>query len=244
MRPTKSTIDRSQIASMIDSRRIPIIYLRDVHRYYVVGDIVVKALDGVSLKIYKGDFTAIMGPSGSGKSTMMNLIGCLDTPTSGGILIDGEDTRGLKESDLAYIRNKKIGFVFQQFNLLGKLNALDNVMTPLIYSGDVSYRERRERAEHALERVGLADRMRHLPNELSGGQKQRVAIARAIVTQPSIILADEPTGALDTKTGEQIMDLFRELNGEGNTVVIVTHNGEIGNACPSQIRLRDGKREV
>ncbi|MBR0519956.1 MAG: ABC transporter ATP-binding protein, partial [Spirochaetales bacterium] len=178
------------------------------------------------------------------KSTMMNLIGCLDTPTSGGILIDGEDTRGLKESDLAYIRNKKIGFVFQQFNLLGKLNALDNVMTPLIYSGDVSYRERRERAEHALERVGLADRMRHLPNELSGGQKQRVAIARAIVTQPSIILADEPTGALDTKTGEQIMDLFRELNGEGNTVVIVTHNGEIGNACPSQIRLRDGKREV
>ncbi|MBO4424870.1 MAG: ABC transporter ATP-binding protein [Spirochaetales bacterium] len=229
---------------MIDSRRIPIIYMHDVHRYYIVGDIVVKALDGISVKIYKGDFTAIMGPSGSGKSTMMNLIGCLDTPTSGGILIDGEDTRGLDETELAYIRNRKIGFVFQQFNLLGKLNALENVMTPLIYSGDVSYRERRERAENALERVGLSDRMRHLPNELSGGQKQRVAIARAIVTQPSIILADEPTGALDTKTGDQIMELFQELNSEGNTVVVVTHNEEIGKSCSAQIRIRDGRREV
>ena len=236
--------DRPDIRSMIDSRRIPIIYMHDVHRYYIVGDIVVKALDGVSVKIYKGDFTAIMGPSGSGKSTMMNLIGCLDTPTSGGILIDGEDTRGLDETELAYIRNRKIGFVFQQFNLLGKLNALENVMTPLIYSGDVSYRERRERAEHALERVGLADRMKHLPNELSGGQKQRVAIARAIVTQPSIILADEPTGALDSKTGDQIMELFQELNSEGNTVVVVTHNEEIGQSCSTQIRIRDGRREV
>ena len=236
--------DRPDIRSMIDSRRIPIIYMHDVHRYYIVGDIVVKALDGVSVKIYKGDFTAIMGPSGSGKSTMMNLIGCLDTPTSGGILIDGEDTRGLDETELAYIRNRKIGFVFQQFNLLGKLNALENVMTPLIYSGDVSYRERRERAEHALERVGLSDRMKHLPNELSGGQKQRVAIARAIVTQPSIILADEPTGALDSKTGDQIMELFQELNSEGNTVVVVTHNEEIGQSCSTQIRIRDGRREV
>ena len=222
----KKTVDRPDLTEMIDSRRIPIIYLHDVHRYYIVGDIVVKALDGVSIKIYKRDFTAIMGPSGSGKSTMMNLIGCLDTPTSGGILIDGEDTRGLRETDLAYIRNRKIGFVFQQFNLLGKLNALDNVMTPLIYSGDVSYRERRERAEQALERVGLADRMKHLPNELSGGQKQRVAIARAIVTRPSIILADEPTGALDTKTGEQIMELFRELNDEGNTIVVCSMAAE------------------
>ena len=237
-------MDRPDIHAMIDSRRIPIIYMHDVHRYYIVGDIVVKALDGISVKIYKGDFTAIMGPSGSGKSTMMNLIGCLDTPTSGGILIDGEDTRGLDETELAYIRNRKIGFVFQQFNLLGKLNALENVMTPLIYSGDVSYRERRERAENALERVGLSDRMRHLPNELSGGQKQRVAIARAIVTQPSIILADEPTGALDTKTGDQIMELFQELNSEGNTVVVVTHNEEIGKSCSAQIRIRDGRREV
>ena len=237
-------MDRPDIQAMIDSRRIPIIYMHDVHRYYIVGDIVVKALDGISVKIYKGDFTAIMGPSRSGKSTMMNLIGCLDTPTSGGILIDGEDTRGLDETELAYIRNRKIGFVFQQFNLLGKLNALENVMTPLIYSGDVSYRERRERAENALERVGLSDRMRHLPNELSGGQKQRVAIARAIVTQPSIILADEPTGALDTKTGDQIMELFQELNSEGNTVVVVTHNEEIGKSCSAQIRIRDGRREV
>ena len=237
-------MDRPDIQAMIDSRRIPIIYMHDVHRYYIVGDIVVKALDGISVKIYKGDFTAIMGPSGSGKSTMMNLIGCLDTPTSGGILIDGEDTRGLDETELAYIRNRKIGFVFQQFNLLGKLNALENVMTPLIYSGDVSYRERRERAENALERVGLSDRMRHLPNELSGGQKQRVAIARAIVTQPSIILADEPTGALDSKTGDQIMELFQELNSEGNTVVVVTHNEEIGQSCSTQIRIRDGRREV
>ena len=155
-----------------------------------------------------------------------------------------KDTRGLDETELAYIRNRKIGFVFQQFNLLGKLNALENVMTPLIYSGDVSYRERRERAEHALERVGLSDRMKHLPNELSGGQKQRVAIARAIVTQPSIILADEPTGALDSKTGDQIMELFQELNSEGNTVVVVTHNEEIGQSCSTQIRIRDGRREV
>ena len=238
-----SRIDQAEIARRIEDRTLPIIYMSDVHRYYVVGDIVVKALDGVSIKIYKGDFTAIMGPSGSGKSTMMNLIGCLDTPTSGNILIDGEDTKGLDETELAYIRNRKIGFVFQQFNLLGKITALENVMTPLLYTGGVSYKERRLRAENALERVGLKDSMKHLPNELSGGQKQRVAIARALVTNPSIILADEPTGALDTKTGDQIMDLFRELNDEGNTIVIVTHNEEIGTSCPSEIRIRDGKLE-
>ena len=237
-------IDWEEVARRIDARTLPIIYMHDVHRYYIVGDIVVKALDGVSVKIYKGDFTAIMGPSGSGKSTLMNLVGCLDTPTSGKILIDGEDTRGLNETELAYIRNRKIGFVFQQFNLLGKINALENVMTPLLYCGGISLRERRERAEQALEKVGLADRMKHLPNGLSGGQKQRVAIARALVTRPSIILADEPTGALDTKTGEQIMELFYSLNSEGNTIVVVTHNDEIGNACPNQIRIRDGKREA
>ena len=222
----------------------PVIYIDDVHRYYVVGDFVVKALDGVSMRVGRGDFTAIMGPSGSGKSTLMNLIGCLDTPTSGKILIDGEDTSGLNETELSYIRNRKIGFVFQQFNLLAKMSALENVMTPLLYTGGIGAKERRERAEYALERVGLKDRMKHSPNELSGGQKQRVAIARALVTRPSIILADEPTGALDTTTGNQIMELFGELNGEGNTIVIVTHNEEIGRSCPHQIRIRDGKREV
>lgn len=222
----------------------PVIYIEDVHRYYIVGDFIVKALDGVSMHVKRGDFTAIMGPSGSGKSTLMNLIGCLDTPTSGRILIDGEDTSGLDETELSFIRNRKIGFVFQQFNLLGKMTALDNVITPLLYTGGIGVKERRERAEYALERVGLKERMKHNPNELSGGQKQRVAIARAMVTQPSIILADEPTGALDTATGNQIMELFGELNSEGNTIVIVTHNEEIGCACPHQIRIRDGRREV
>lgn len=222
---------------------VPVIELENVSRYYVVGDFVVKALDQVSLQIQKGEFTAIMGPSGSGKSTLMNMVGCLDTPTSGRILIDGADINGLSEEDLAYIRNKKIGFVFQQFNLLPKLNALENVMTPLLYTGDVGVAERKLRAQEALEKVGLKDRMKHRPNELSGGQKQRVAIARALVTQPSLILADEPTGALDTKTGIQIMDLFKELNSEGHTIVIVTHNDEIGTSCPRLVRIRDGKIE-
>lgn len=222
---------------------VPVIELENVSRYYVVGDFVVKALDQVSLQIQKGEFTAIMGPSGSGKSTLMNMVGCLDTPTSGRILIDGADINGLSEEDLAYIRNKKIGFVFQQFNLLPKLNALENVMTPLLYTGDVGVAERKLRAQEALEKVGLKDRMKHRPHELSGGQKQRVAIARALVTQPSLILADEPTGALDTKTGIQIMDLFKELNSEGHTIVIVTHNDEIGTSCPRLVRIRDGKIE-
>lgn len=222
---------------------VPVIELENVSRYYVVGDFVVKALDQVSLQIQKGEFAAIMGPSGSGKSTLMNMVGCLDTPTSGRILIDGADINGLSEEDLAYIRNKKIGFVFQQFNLLPKLNALENVMTPLLYTGDVGVAERKLRAQEALEKVGLKDRMKHRPNELSGGQKQRVAIARALVTQPSLILADEPTGALDTKTGIQIMDLFKELNNEGHTIVIVTHNDEIGTSCPRLVRIRDGKIE-
>lgn len=226
---------------MLDDSKT-VIFMDNVFKHYNVGGTIIKALDGVSASINCGDFTAIMGPSGSGKSTMMNMIGCLDTPTSGVILIDGENTKGLNEAKLAYIRNRKIGFVFQQFNLLSKLSALDNVMTPMLYTGGISLKERRERASHALELVGLKERMNHLPNELSGGQKQRVAIARAIVTQPSIILADEPTGALDTKTGQQIMDLFFDLNSKGNTVVIVTHNDEIGNSCPNQIKIRDGKR--
>jgi len=221
-----------------------VIRLYDVRRYFLVGSYLVKALDGVTLSIEAGEFTSIMGPSGSGKSTLMNLIGCLDTPTHGIIQIDGEATSGMTEAELALIRNQKVGFVFQQFNLLGKINALDNVMTPLLYTGDVGVKERRARAEAALERVGLADRMKHRPNELSGGQKQRVAIARALVNNPSILLADEPTGALDSNTGRQIMELFEELNSEGRTVVLVTHDRELGMQCRRQIRVRDGRLEV
>ncbi len=217
-----------------------VIELVNVRRYYIVGDFCVKALDGVSCAIRKGSFTAIMGPSGSGKSTMMNLIGCLDTPTSGFIKIGGEYTNNLNEKELADIRNRRVGFVFQQFNLLGKQNALENVMTPLLYAG-VSGRERRERAEALLERVGLKDRMKHLPSELSGGQKQRVAIARALVNNPDILLADEPTGALDSKTGDQIMELFQDINDEGRTVVFVTHDRGLGMRCKDQIYIHDGK---
>ncbi|HPX29292.1 MAG TPA: ABC transporter ATP-binding protein [Sphaerochaeta sp.] len=220
-----------------------VITLGNVSRYYVMGEFIVKALDGVSVTIKRGEFTSIMGPSGSGKTTMMNLIGCLDTPTSGQILIDGEDTSGMNEAELAFIRNQKVGFVFQQFNLLGKLTALDNVITPLLYAG-FKPRERKRMAIEALERVGLADRMYHRPNELSGGQKQRVAIARALVNNPSILLADEPTGALDSRTGNQIMELFDELNSEGRTVILVTHDRELGLKAKRRIYIRDGKIEV
>ncbi len=217
-----------------------VIELRDVRRYYLVGDFIVKALDGVDLVLDRGSFSAIMGPSGSGKSTLMNLIGCLDTPTSGFIKIDDEYTNNMDETQLAYLRNQKVGFIFQNFNLLGRLNAIQNVMTPLVYAG-IPNKERRERAEFLLEKVGLKDRMKHLPSELSGGQKQRVAIARSLVNDPAILLADEPTGALDTKTSDQIMQLFRDLNDEGRTIVFVTHDRNLGFQCKRQIFILDGR---
>lgn len=216
--------------------------LEGAYRRYEMGDEIVKALDGVSFSIGKGERVAIMGPSGSGKSTCMNLIGCLDRPSEGRVLIDGVDTAGLADRDLAVIRNRSIGFVFQQFHLLPRLDIAKNVEVPLLYAG-VPRRERRKRALDALERVGLADRARHRPSELSGGQRQRAAIARALVNDPSILLADEPTGALDSATGRAVLELFDDINRLGTTVVIVTHDPGIGAAYPRVIKLRDGRLE-
>jgi putative ABC transport system ATP-binding protein len=211
----------------------------DIHRDYSLGNTMVQALRGVSLEIVRGEYVSIMGPSGSGKSTLMHLMGCLDTPSSGRIFIEGQDVSEMDEEQLAAVRNRKIGFVFQQFNLLSRINILENVVTPLMYAR-ISGKESRSRATEALERVGLADRLKHRPSELSGGQRQRVAIARALVTRPSIILADEPTGALDTHTGKTILELFRRINEDGKTVIVVTHDPEVGAACRRTIHLRDG----
>lgn len=216
------------------------IRLEDVSRLYFVGDTVVRALDGITLSIEEGSFTAIVGPSGSGKSTLMSLIGCLDLPTSGRILIAGEDTSGMDEDELALLRNRHIGFVFQHFSLLPRMSALDNAALPLLYAG-IPLRERRKRAAGMLERVGLGDRMDHRPSELSGGQKQRVAIARALINDPAIILADEPTGALDSATGHEVMDIFHGLNREGHTIVFVTHDNALASECSRIVRLSDGR---
>jgi putative ABC transport system ATP-binding protein len=214
----------------------------DIRRDYLLGKTVVPALRGVSLAIARGELVSIMGPSGSGKSTLMHLMGCLDTPSSGRIYVEGQDVSEMDEEQLAGVRNRKIGFVFQQFNLLARIDILENVATPLMYAR-ISGKESRRRAAEELERVGLADRLRHRPSELSGGQRQRAAIARALVTRPSIILADEPTGALDTNTGKTILELFRRINEEGKTVIVVTHDPEVGAACRRTIRLRDGTVE-
>lgn len=219
------------------------ISLRDIKKLYQMGDTEVGALRGVSLDIKKNEYVAIMGPSGSGKSTLMNIIGCLDTPTIGIYEFNGINVSVMDDNELAKIRNKEIGFVFQTFNLLARSDALHNVELPLIYGGYASG-VRKQKAEEAMDRVGLGDRMHHKPNELSGGQRQRVAIARALVTHPSIILADEPTGNLDTKTGDEIMVLFEELHEDGNTIIIVTHEEYIAEHAHRIIRLRDGLIEV
>jgi putative ABC transport system ATP-binding protein len=217
-----------------------IIQLDKLSKTYEMGATQVKALEEVSLTINKGDYIAIMGPSGSGKSTLMNLIGCLDTPTQGSYVLNGREVAALDDNALAEIRNKEIGFIFQTFNLLSRTNALQNVELPLIYAG-LPRQERKKRAEEALVSVGLGDRMHHKPNELSGGQRQRVAVARALVNKPSILLADEPTGNLDSKTGEEIMELFNVLNRAGNTIIVVTHEEDIASRAHRIVRLKDGR---
>lgn len=217
----------------------PVIKIEDVKKIYRMGDIEVSALDGVSLQIQPGEMVAITGPSGSGKSTLMNIIGCLDTPTSGTYILDGTDVSKMSDDEQALVRNRKIGFVFQQFNLLPRTPALDQVELPMVYAGAS---DRKERARAALEAVGLGDRVHHRPNELSGGQQQRVAIARALVNNPSIILADEPTGNLDSRSGVEIMGIFKSLNRDkGLTVILVTHDQSIAAQAQRAIRVRDGQ---
>jgi putative ABC transport system ATP-binding protein len=225
------------------NNKMNIINIEHIAKIYQVGTEKVHALRDVSLRIDKNEYVAIMGPSGSGKSTLMNMLGCLDTPTSGIYLFNGISVSDMSDDELAKIRNQEIGFVFQTFNLLARSDAVHNVELPLIYAG-ISYRERRDRAEQALIDVGLKDRMHHKPNELSGGQRQRVAIARALVTKPSIILADEPTGNLDSKTGEEIMNLFQEIHSKGNTIILVTHEEYIAEHAARIIRLKDGLIEA
>ncbi len=216
-----------------------VIVLEDIVKQFIMGDTILQALDHVNFSVEEGDFIAIMGPSGSGKSTMMNILGCLDRPTSGRYYLDGKEVAGLSDDELARTRNAKIGFVFQNFNLLSKITALQNVALPLVYAG-VPEEERLERARIALRDVGLEDRVDHKPNELSGGQRQRVAIARALVNNPAIVMADEPTGNLDTKSSYEIMEIFKKLNAMGKTIVMVTHEPDIGQQTKRILVMRDG----
>ena len=218
----------------------PIIQAKNLTKHYTVGSTIVRALDGLDIDIEKGSYIALMGPSGSGKSTLMNILGCLDTPSSGSYFLNDKDVSEVDDDLLAGIRNKEIGFIFQTFNLLPRYTALENVALPMIYAG-IPKKERLARATEVLEKVGLGDRVTHKPNELSGGQRQRVAVARALVMNPSIIFADEPTGNLDSKTSEGIMQLFDEIHQDGNTLIVVTHEEEVATRAQKIIRLRDGK---
>lgn len=220
----------------------PLIQARDLRKTYHVGDQVVHALDGLDLDIQANEYVALMGPSGSGKSTLMNMLGCLDSPSSGSYILNGQDVSRLEDDALADIRNREIGFVFQTFNLLPRYTALENVALPMVYAG-IAKAERQERAREVLQQVGLGDRMDHRPNELSGGQRQRVAVGRALVMRPSIILADEPTGNLDTATSEEVMELFGDIQKAGNTVILVTHEEDIAAYAHRTVRLRDGRVE-
>ncbi|MFN5890275.1 MAG: ABC transporter ATP-binding protein [Bacteroidota bacterium] len=217
-----------------------LIYLKEITKTYTLGEQIVHALQQIDIEIIKTEYVALMGPSGSGKSTLMNIIGCLDTPTSGEYWLNNKLVSSMSDAELSTVRNDEIGFVFQTFNLLGRLTAQENVALPLVYSG-ISQKERMEKAAATLEKVGLKDRMLHKPNELSGGQRQRVAVARALINNPSLLLADEPTGNLDTKTSHEIMDLFHEIHELGNTIVLVTHEEDIAQNAKRIIRLRDGR---
>ena len=226
----------------MDSRR-ELLVLEDLSKSYRVGEVQVEALRGLSATIYEGEYVAIIGPSGSGKSTLMHLIGCLDTPSGGRYLLGGESVADLDDEELAVIRNRRIGFVFQQFNLLAPMSALRNVELPLVYAG-VEKRQRRARAMDALDRVGLVDRANHKPNELSGGQQQRVAIARALVVDPDLLLADEPTGNLDSSAAAEILEVFEELNKSGRTIIVITHDDEVAHRADRALHIRDGKLQV